>query len=82
MTPRFILFGGTTKSAHDSFIHRLPARELMRLYRLHPDDCILIDCEDDMRKLRGLDRSTLTALHPRYDGDYNVPASPQSANGT
>jgi hypothetical protein len=76
--PRFILYGGTTKSAHDSDVHRVPARELMRLYHLTPADCILIDHEEDLIKLRGLDCSKLTALHPRYDGNYNVPTPPES----
>jgi hypothetical protein len=76
--PRYILFGGTTKSARDSDIHYVSARELMSLYRLSPADCILIDHESDLGKLHGLDRSALIDLHPRYDGNYNVPQAPQS----
>lgn len=67
---KYILFGGPTKSVLDDRVHVVTANDLRRLYGLARDECILIDGDADLGKLRGVDRSTLRSLHPRRDGVY------------
>lgn len=68
---KFILVGSTVQSATDGDLHFVSAKELLSLYRLNPNNCILV------RDVNELDRYTrqyphAVVLWPRHDGDYDI----------
>lgn len=69
---KYIVFPGEVKSQHDGDIHRVSARDLMRLYGVHPKECVVIQNEEDVRGRRDVIKALLT-LQPDYFGRYELP---------
>jgi len=69
-----IIRGGYVKSKSDGDIHYITAWKLLKLYKLNPRECLLIDNWDDERdKLRGhCSIETMKWYHPRLDGNYDT----------
>lgn len=61
---RYLVLPGNVRSRNDGQIHFINAFELMRLYCVRREECII------WREGMALDVSGLTPLQPRYDGKY------------
>lgn len=73
---KYLLCPGMVDSAKDRDSHYISAKQLMVLYRVRPDECVV---DDDRRdRLSGADRewlAELIVLAPRFDGDYSMPVA-------
>ena len=68
-----IVYGGYVKSKSDGDIHYISAYKLLKLYKLKPTECILIDeWEDVEEKLRSYFIGGMKWYRPRQDGNYEV----------
>jgi hypothetical protein len=70
----WLICPGTVVSANDGDRHYVGARELMRLYDVPPEDCIV---ENGVGRAPGVSsfiESKLIKLRPRYDGNYTMKA--------
>jgi hypothetical protein len=70
---RFLVIPGTITSKSDGDRHFIGARELMRLYRVKPEECVVMSEEDLVRynPHRSKYPMNLVRLEPRSDGDYS-----------
>lgn len=82
-TARYLLCPGMVRSRADGDEHFVGARQLMRLYGLRPEQCLVMPEARPgqpcglRRWLDGaLERGDLIALRPRADGDYRLPPVP------
>lgn len=78
--PRYLLCPGYVRSRTDGDRHHVGADQLARLYGVRMDECLILP--DAGRRadpqyawfrqqlLDRVDRGELTALRPRYGGDY------------
>ena len=69
MQKRYIVFPGRVPSRNDGQWHYIDAPSLMRLYRVRPEECMVVRGE---AALLGLPKG-LIPLVPRYDGNYELP---------
>lgn len=68
---KYVVCGDWVYSKADEDEHYVRASELVRLYGLRMEDCIL--CESSqVETIRGLPKY-LPILRPQYDGDYQLP---------
>lgn len=81
MTRHYLLIPGQVTSKTDGQRHWVTAAELVRLYGVDPADCLVFPMgrsPDDALRRNALHervaRGELTALHPRYSGNYTLPA--------
>lgn len=81
-TARYLLCPGPVRSRTDGQVHHVSAAQLARLYRVPMDECVTLPrpgnpCATDLI-LSLMERSgpggDLIRLHPRFDGDYRLPA--------
>lgn len=81
MKPRYALYPGPVRSRRDGDVHHIGVAQLRMLYRVRPDECIVINPSDyndpSLRQKLELAR-TLIALRPRFDGNYALPAASHS----
>lgn len=71
---KYLVVGGLVRSQTDSQLHRVIARELARLYRVDPRECIFCEDDDEARyNLLGVEPGRLIVLRPRADGVYRSP---------
>lgn len=79
--PAYTLYPGTVFSSTDGQKHFVGRNELARLYNVPLNLCLTIYDSDfsrpDLRDHVAF-AATLTALRPRYDGNYRLPAPAQS----
>lgn len=66
---KYLVLGGGVISSTDGQRHYISAHQLMRLYGVRPNECLLVD-ENRPEMLAGIDRSKYTVLRPRSDGNY------------
>ena len=66
---RYAILPGSVRSASDGQTHFINAGQLMRLYNVTLDECIVLHNIYDISK-RGMG---LILLSPRDDGDYRLP---------
>jgi len=66
---RYIIHPGTMQSKTDGDIHFISASQLMRLYNVSPNECIIMDRMRPETYI-GLNLKEYVHLYPRYDGNY------------
>ncbi len=72
---RYAVFPGNVVSQTDGDIHFVNSTELMRLYQVKPDECLVVFSDNDRRlwaAMPAAERDALIKLKPRYDGDYPI----------
>jgi len=72
-TKLFLVYPGEIESAIDGDIHKVGAKDLMRLYGVDPKDCIVVNNGYETKGLRG----KFYHLRPRFKGDYDLATCPQ-----
>lgn len=65
----YIVCPGVVKSKSDSDLHYISAYQLMSLYKVKPDECIIVE---DAESARGIDWYNHIVLRPRTDGNYSL----------
>lgn len=71
---KYLVCPGYVKSINDGELHYISAYKLMRLYNVHPRECIINNYNKFWSKLDSmsdLDKGHLIKLAPRRDGNYN-----------
>lgn len=71
---KYILYGGYVTSV-DGDDHYISPMDLVRLYKLRKDECILVSSVESTVELRGFQPEflkSLTELHPKVDGLYSM----------
>jgi hypothetical protein len=71
---RYLILPGKVFSKEDGQLHHVSAEELMRLYSVAPEECVVLRNEGVHGRV-GLDNEFLDSLlwlAPRYDGDYHI----------
>lgn len=71
--PIYVLVPGYVTSKNDGDIHYINARRLRRLYGVDPAECI--EAPTGPGAERWEPPTDAVYLHPRYDGDYSLPAA-------
>lgn len=71
MNYRYMLHPGEVVSRNDSQTHFISARDLMRLYKLKPSEC-LICAHCYGRKALACEKGSLIDLYPKFNGDYSL----------
>ncbi len=66
MSKKYICFSNSVISS-DGDIHFISARYLPQLYKVNPEECIIVNKERD---LIGLDLNNFIHLNPKSDGNY------------
>ncbi len=71
MVKKYLVIPGWVKSKTDGDRHYITARELMQLYKVPPNECVVFDIRfPDKMYYEGL-----IELKPSYNGDYTLPVS-------
>jgi hypothetical protein len=65
---KYIIFLGPILLKNDGDFHQINARQLIRLYEVDPNDCIIINSRKDLLGLQGI----FMPLYPKYDGNYEL----------
>jgi hypothetical protein len=68
---RYVLCPGWITSQNDGDRHYIGAAQLARLYGVNLRDCLVKPAQE---KLHPTDCVGRVFLHPRFDGDYRLPA--------
>ncbi len=66
---KYIVYPGSMMSKNDNQIHHISAHQLICLYGVKREECIIASSTDRIQKM---DSSHLTPLYPRYDGNYKL----------
>jgi len=66
MEKKYIVYPGWVDSSRDGERHWINARQLMILYGVHPNECLVANELHPAHNVSGL-----IPLHPRYDGKYS-----------
>ena len=79
MTLKYAVYPGMVTSKKDGQRHAIPSQVLMHLYNVNPEECLVISSADpdyvrQERQARAT-RLRLVPLHPRFSGDYSLPAA-------
>ena len=69
---KYILHPGHIDSKFDSDTHFISGQMLMRLYKLNPENCIILNYENPTN-IEGYDSNQFIHLYPKYDGNYKLP---------
>lgn len=64
---KYVVYPGEIASQKDGDRHFVSSRELMRLYGVHPEECI-VSCAGRPSRIT----EDLIPLFPRYDGNYSI----------
>ena len=71
---KYAVFPGFIESKNDGDLHWISAHQLMKLYKVPPHKCVIVDYyhhpEDLHKNIKGLIR-----LSPRFHGNYDLPKS-------
>ena len=59
-------------SQNDGGEHWVSARQLIRLYRVNPDECVIVPPGKPERQFKAFGLDGLIILRPRYDGNYTL----------
>lgn len=77
MNRRYVLHPGPVKSRNDGQVHFIGAAQLADLYNVSLRDCITYPTgcgtESVIRRRIWRDPVDAVHLHPRYDGNYQLP---------
>ena len=69
---RYIVIPGYVKSKTDGDFHYISSDKLIRLFKVKPDECYLMNLEDYERRKHMNQLKDLKVLSPQYDGDYSL----------
>lgn len=67
---KYVIYPGTVRSINDGQTHFINSNQLMQLYNVRPDECLIYPyisggwSTEDLNKLK--------VLRPRYDGNYTL----------
>lgn len=64
---KYLIFPGEIISKNDGQKHYISALEIIRLYHVNPQECIIVNNNYD---LHGIIQEDYLHLEPNYDGDY------------
>ena len=67
---KYLVCGGYITSKEDGNTHFVGAKEVARLYQVHPDECTFFNA--DIHRVRDF-RTSLIILKPQEDGNYKLP---------
>ena len=70
--PKYMIHPGEVVSQFDGEIHYIEFSQLVKLYGVNPDECILADVRRP-ETLYGLNMNDYIHLYPRSDGKYELP---------
>lgn len=79
MALKYAVYPGYIHSVNDHDIHYITSSQLMLLYGVKPDECMIVRAPDptymsENEYWRQLARAEmLIPLRPRYDGNYTLP---------
>lgn len=68
---KYLVMPGWVRSRKDNGIHFVNAVQLMKLYKVNPDECFILQpgmLPEDF----GMVREDMIILRPRYGGDYDL----------
>lgn len=68
---KYIVFPGYIDSSNDKQTHYISSNELMLLYKVRPEECIVFNPKDKTHKMKQF-IDGLIELRPRYDGEYSL----------
>ena len=78
MTVKYAVYAGYTTSKTDGQDHFVSAKQLMFLYGVRQDECLIVPHHrtGHPSEYAHLDEraAKLIALRPRFDGDYTLPS--------
>ena len=66
--PKYLVIPGNIRSKNDGDLHYITAHQLIQLYRVDPDECIVYSPQYPLRELE------LIPLTVRFDGEYEIPS--------
>lgn len=78
---KYAVWPGLVTSKTDGQVHFISAAQLVMLYGVKWDECIVYDAArlyelpDSVRESRMAVAESLIPLRPRYDGNYTLPKS-------
>lgn len=67
---KYLVLPGHITSRTDGDRNFISGAQLIKLYNVDSQECIIVNGPDDWIKLVDLDQSKLIRLYPRNDGDY------------
>ena len=83
MKLKYAVYPGPVKSKNDGQVHFIGAAQLMALYKVQPQECLVIhplprnprpeDVSENRRKEDFVTDHKLIPLFPRFDGNYAIP---------
>lgn len=73
MKKQYIVYPGFIHSRNDGDLHYISFGRLMRLYNVHPHECINASVKGI---LNGMDITDKIQLFPDYSGKYELPTKP------
>jgi hypothetical protein len=73
MAAKYAICPGPVRSKVDGDVHHIDAATLMRLYRVPPQDCVVITPTTDPETIRLRTNAATVFLHPDFYGNYTLP---------
>jgi hypothetical protein len=67
---KYLVIPGNVRSRNDGDIHYISARQLMQLYGVNPDECVIYDNRFGGRQYS----DELIPLRPMFNGNYTLPS--------
>lgn len=68
MNIKYIIHPGNVSSKYDGDVHYISTKQLIKLYKVNPKECLEF-CEDSSI----CKQKKLIHLFPKYNGDYTIP---------
>lgn len=75
MEKKYLVFPGHVRSRHDGEEHLITAMRLMELYKVNPEECIVVGDLNEAGRIMEEEPRFKDMIHlaPRWDGDYTLP---------
>jgi len=82
MTKKYLVIEGNIKSKNDNNLHFVSAEELLRLYNVNKEECLILKYGIDDTTMQILLRCNkdLVILKPQESGNYTLPIKEQNGN--
>lgn len=65
---KYLICPGNVRSINDNQVHYITAGQLMNLYKVKPEECVIYNEKTGY----GLQFKGLRSLGPKYNGDYSL----------
>jgi len=69
---KYLVSPGRISSAHDDDVHYITGNQLIKLYKVRWQECIIVNTGDETRGLHG----EFISLRPKFHGDYDESKCP------